>query len=132
MALFLIYVFPLFIGNFDAHITKTEEIQIEPDIIDSSDEYEDQIKTKGSHTLPIVAAPTKPQISVKPTTIQIRPLHQMKPDIPEPPAQTYICSFCNGKQSSQDNLFQHLTQHVNFGGVSPSKLDLEKGIVDEI
>ena len=53
----------------------------------------------------------------------------MRPDIPEPPAQTYICSFCNGKQSSQDNLFQHLTQHVNFGGVSPSKLDLEKGMI---
>ena len=48
---------------------------------------------------------------------------------PSPPAptQTYTCSFCNGKQSSQDNLFQHLSQHVNFGGVTPSKSDLTNG-----
>merc|ERR1712223_1756838 len=96
--------------------------------------------------LPIAAAPTKP-------TIQIRPLSQMQPQqqpfiailpnaplpvqsqpplpVPVPPPirtqLSYTCSFCNTKQTSQENLIKHLSQHVNFGGSNPNSSDMEKG-----
>ena len=94
---------------------------IEPDIVDSSDENEDRVVTitKGSHSLPLTIVPMKTTSS-----LQIRPIQALKPDPPEvppKPTQTYTCSFCNGKQSSQESLLQHLNQHVNFGGALPSK-----------
>ena len=69
--------------------------------------------------MPLTIVPMKTTSS-----LQIRPIQALKPDPPEvppKPTQTYTCSFCNGKQSSQENLLQHLNQHVNFGGALPSK-----------
>ena len=49
---------------------------------------------------------------------------------PSPIAQpqvSYTCSFCNTKQTSQEVLIKHLSQHVNFGGTVPNSGDIEKG-----
>lgn len=113
-----------------------EEIQIEPDIIDDDIAAEDELTNtanKGGHQLPKMVS--KPMI-------QIRPLSQMQPDIKESlsldtieaelaaskkPSVTYTCSFCNTKQSSQEQLIKHLNQHVNFGGNKPTPNDMETG-----
>lgn len=60
----------------------------------------------GRHNLPMLV--DQPKTS---TILQVRPLNQMTAQDsakPQAPSVTYTCSFCNGKQTSQEDLIKHL------------------------
>ena len=105
---------------YEGHIrSHTDNLYKEDDITeDSTEDLEEDIgpqivsvqsmsnEESGKHNLPMLV--DQPKTS---TTLQVRPLNQMTAQDIKPqaaPSVTYTCSFCNGKQSSQDDLIKHL------------------------